>query len=336
MTFVSKNIFEYYENNEHNKYYLLKNFTHSNYFGPFKPFEDNPFAFNNNDNYVKTVDDHNDYNINEFGLRGNIYNDSEIIGAGCSFTFGVGIPENARWTDILGQKLNTKITNLGLPGYSVEAICNFIISYAVNNKMPKKIFCFFPDLFRSLLIEDFDFYFSKKWRRPKVENYRLNLTSVNPSIYFNYSEKAAFLEIEDQNKKYIENVFSPHQLIINSVNAISLLELFCLSNNIDLVWTTWDSASAYIIDMLLKVPNFKLKKYRKFVNEQYCNYLDVNAAFMDQLCDLNHNSNFINNYCWSKGSDYVIINNKEKPNWSAHPGIHFQYHVADLFEKVYQ
>jgi hypothetical protein len=330
---ISKNILDFYENNENNNFYLLKNFTNTDQFGPFEPFQENPFGMSlrNKMSKVKTLDDYNDYYINEFGMRGKFNPESEIIGAGCSFTFGVGVPEEGRWTDILGEKTNQKINNFGLPGYSIEGICNILISYATNYKMPKKIFCVFPDLFRSLMIEDFEFYSSKKWVRDRHENYRLNLTSANPAIYFNYDEKKMYGEIPDLKERHVESLLSPHQLILNSINAIYILESFCSTNNIELCWTTWDPASAFLIDKLLEVPNFKLKKYKKFITESGKNYLNGNASFDTSLCNSDHGSNLNSNHCWTIGSDYVIINDEERPNWASHPGIHFQFHLADFF-----
>lgn len=336
MTFISKNILNYYQYNDHNEFYLLKNFSNIGYFGAFKSFEYKPFSEGpHNRNKVKTLDDCNTYDINELGLRGTFNINAEIIGAGCSFTFGVGIPEEGTWVKLLQNKINKNIINFGLPGHSVTAICQSLISYCTNYNIPKKIFCVFPDLFRSIFIEDFEYYSSKKWVREQVENYRLNLTSVNPSIYFNPTENKMYSTIEDRSIHAIEDALSPHQLIINSIDSIALLEYFCKTNEIELFWTTWDPGSAYIIDLLLKIPNFKLKKYNKFVTEiNYNNYLNSDATFNKNMCNSNHDLELSNHKCWDIGSDYVIIDGSEKPNWASHPGIHLQAHLSDFFESL--
>ena len=58
-------------------------------------------------------------------------------------------------------------------------------------------------------------------------------------------------------------------------------------------------------------------------------------SYLTLKCNLDHGSEFRNNQSWPKGSDYVLIDGKKKKEWY-HPGIHFQYHIADFFYDLYR
>jgi len=326
MTTLTRNILNFYKENESNTLYLKKMFTNTDNLGYYQPFAQNAIdsKWNEKDPYIGTIDEINTYNINEFGFRGKAYKDSEIIVSGCSITFGIGVPESGRWGSLLSNKINKNIMNLGSPGASVESMSANIIQYCLNNKMPKEIFCLFPDFFRKMVVADKEFYKTKgnKWAE-KLNN--LSYTFSNPKVSVLDSD-SIFMEIEDQ--KYIEDSVSPHQLILNSVNAIYVLESFCLSNNINLNWTTWDLASALVMENLVKLKDFKLKNYTPFFPPKTKTQINT---FISDSCKSDHNSDFKDNICWTVGSDYSIVDSKKMVTGRAHPGIHFHEHMADFF-----
>ena len=86
-------------------------------------------------------------------------------------------------------------------------------------------------------------------------------------------KRSFFMEVENQ--KYIEDSTSPHQLILNAVNYIYILESFCLSNNIKLYWTTWDRPSSMIMEELLRLEDFKLKNFVPFYPKSATDQLNI-------------------------------------------------------------
>lgn len=329
MTFVTENILDFYKQDKETLWYLKKYFTFSNKYGVFEPYaKDAVLKQWNGDSFVGTIDENNEYKINAFGLRGEIDEDSEILASGCSITFGMGVPELARWTNFLGDKINKSITNLGAPGASVETICNSIIQYSMNNKMPKEIFCLMPDFFRRRSVVDKDFFKQKKNKKRVIDNKSLNLEYVGPTIHL----KDKLLVMEVENKEYIEDSISPHQLILDSINSIYLLEAFCLSNNIKLHWTTWDLPSQKIMEELIKLKNFKLKKYTPFFPPD-CFF--GAGDFVIQTCQLSHKSKYKDHIDWLDGSDYSVVDSK-KTNKFCHPGIHFHVHVEEFFHNLHK
>ena len=334
MSYLTRNIVDFYKPDQEHLYYLKRYFTNTDHFGLFEPYAKNPVmreadAIAAGGDYIATIDDHNTYEINAFGLRGEIYKNPDVIAGGCSITFGLGVPEKGRWTNILGNTINKNIMNLATPGASVESVCNTIIQYSMNNTMPKEIFCLMPDFFRRMVVVDKEFYKTKASKNSFAEGQDyLALLYCNPIVY--PANNGVFMEVT--NKKYIEDSISPHQLIMNSINAIYMLESFCSSNNIKLYWTTWDMSSHLVMEELLKVENFKLKKYIPFFQKDVERFSDI---FKNDDLVLCSKSEFSSLKSWSQGTDYAMIN-KKKVESTSHPGVHFHFHLSELFHNSYK
>jgi hypothetical protein len=328
MDSLTSDILSFYKVNPANIWYLTKYFSDTDNLGMYSPYaKDAVLSEAKEYRYIGTVDEDNTYEINQFGFRGEVDKDAEVLGSGCSITFGLGVPELGRWTNILGKKMNKSVMNLGSPGASVESICLNLIKYCMNNKMPKEIFCLFPDFFRSVIVFDKDFS-QMKTQRDKFGNHQgLLVTFCNPRITMH--DGSIFMEMKD--KRYIEDAVSPHHLIFNAVNAIYMLESFCSTNNIKLNWTTWDVSTSKILDEFSNLEKFQLKRYTPFFPPKNLNGIN---QFVEDTCSSDHDSEFKDALQWVRGSDYSIVDG-EKTNKHAHPGIHMQQHVADFFYNLY-
>ena len=75
------------------------------------------------------IDKYNEYKINQFGFRENEFNSDsiDILAVGCSFTFGVGVPNNCAWPRMFDNQYKT--INLGSPGISAETILMNTLKY---------------------------------------------------------------------------------------------------------------------------------------------------------------------------------------------------------------
>lgn len=315
---------------------FLSNYRLNGFFGPFKPYQENVFNSKNfivkQKNYL--VDDINSYIINSNGFRGkNFCKNVNILSAGCSVTFGVGVPEFGTWSNILQNKTNKSVDNISFPGGSVSHICNLIVRYCMLYGNPKNIFFFAPSLTRGYVVNDKNFYHSGKWESITNEN-NLTFKSSDANIFFVPKEnKLSFIKNSDYSKDSIENRVSPHQFIYESLQSLFMLESYCFTNNINLVWSTWSNTSIFILKTLTNLKDFYLKKYVEFeaIKETMYDYNDIVL-----LCKENHNSEFKNEIFWNTGTDKVIRNGKSIKEYNGHPGVHFHYHVAEFFEKFTQ
>jgi hypothetical protein len=67
------------------------------------------------------IDQHIDYTFNSDGFRTQEFDIRQnFVAIGCSFTQGVGVAENERWTTLLSQQLGTWCWNLGIAGASSD------------------------------------------------------------------------------------------------------------------------------------------------------------------------------------------------------------------------
>ena len=325
---ATKNILDFYKFNEideQGKNYLIKNFLNTDNIGLYPPYKKLVYKKIPGQNIINTIDEINTYEINRYGLRGEIDDNSNVIASGCSITFGIGVPELARWSNLLSNKINKNVTNLGIEGASIKSICIDLIKYCTNKKMPKEIFCFFPGFFRNTIVLDKEFY-----RPSKEESYALDYLSLAYSIpdIANYKN---FVVMTSKDREYTKNLISPHQLILDSVNFIYILESFCLTNNIKLYWTTWDVHSNLVMEQLLNIKDFKLKNFTPFFPFKEVEGI---GSFVERTCNSDHDSEFKDHICWKVGSDYAIIDSKIIRS-HAHPGIHTHTHVAEIFYNLY-
>jgi hypothetical protein len=164
------------------------------------------------------------YKYNNYGYRSlDFSSDIDILTVGCSFTFGSGLPFEYTWSQQLQKKIpDKKIATLSWPGLSIQRIISLIFNYFKEIGNPKMIICNFPDFFRMLFL---------------LKNSH-QITTYYPNIKENY-----FYSRKD--KKQIEDsLTSPYWGLYISFEYISMLEQYCDSNNIKLIWSTWFSGNS--------------------------------------------------------------------------------------------
>lgn len=63
------------------------------------------------------------YRINSLGFRGDEFNFEQpcLVTLGCSFSVGIGLPEQDVWPWLLGRELNLPVVNLAWGGYSADS-----------------------------------------------------------------------------------------------------------------------------------------------------------------------------------------------------------------------
>lgn len=261
------------------------------------------------------LDQSNSYLINSFGFRGKEFNkDSELLFAGCSFTFGLGLPEEEIWGSHVANALGMQYSNLGLPGDSVVGIVSNIYKYFEEYGNPKILLCLFPDFYRFLIPVNFDTLITKHTREGG------NMLS---GLHIFYQQT------EDYSKKphYAENVFSPDLAFFYSYQYIRMLEKYCKEAGILFLWSTW---SETLYDLIIQQnnisENFVYLKSNRWIRQGSIDvYLDECTAH-DHLKEL-----YPNNFDRSTDIEDGDFYNKR----SYHSGVHKHRHWAEGFmEKI--
>lgn len=231
------------------------------------------------------------YTWNSDGLRSiDFATKPEIIALGCSLTLGQGLPVNLRWTDLLSKKINKPIGNISYSGAAINKLVSSF--FGLINKydyVPKTVICNFANFER--------FYFvtpSGESMQDWYINYSPKVTKA--SAPWNYEEILPYEWVYYQNLEHIK-----------------MLEVFCKTNNINLIWSTWSNALS--------------ENNELFLSTEFKNYVkDITRADFPKDFEFTINGVKIENLL----PHYKMI------NWEHH-GCHKDYYenYKDLFDYAY-
>ena len=82
-----------------------------------------------------------DYKMNYLGFRmEEVPKEVDIAVFGCSFTFGLGLPTEMLWHNLLAKELNMSCANFGVAGASAKTIIEIFLIVSKHIKIKKAIF----------------------------------------------------------------------------------------------------------------------------------------------------------------------------------------------------
>lgn len=95
------------------------------------------------------VDKDTEYNYNSFGYRSKEFIQNEdLLIAGCSHSFGLGIPEHETWGSIVAKQNNLSYSNISIIAGSITTIVQNIFAYIRKFGKPKNLMILFPEFNR--------------------------------------------------------------------------------------------------------------------------------------------------------------------------------------------
>jgi hypothetical protein len=175
--------------------------------------------------YAELWPDHFQYHIHELGFRfKELPKEVDIAVFGCSFTFGIGLPEEMLWHHFLGQKTNSTILNFGLPGASVLTTTE-IFNIASNHVKFKKAIFLLPSHNRLQI--------AKKHPTLDEVNYISIIASYNSSM-------CNFYGIDDQ---LIFKALPEEELLKQFRNSLYIADYFAHLKNIKTYYSSWDAVT---------------------------------------------------------------------------------------------
>lgn len=123
------------------------------YYGIPRSERDNPSLGNKWKEFPET-EGHNcyfEYDHNSAGFRDTeIETDVDICYFGCSVTYGVGVPSEDRYTDLVNQHFGFKSNNFGISGVSSEEMLKMFLTLSKFINTKKAVFSF-PDIHRYVM-----------------------------------------------------------------------------------------------------------------------------------------------------------------------------------------
>ena len=169
---------------------LSKNFAGTTTPWIFGDNEDNLKMQGRLSNVITFSDTAVEYSINSHGFRCVEFDVEDFsLAAGCSVTFGLGLPDSKIWFN----KIDQNFLNIGICGANVESIINAILFSIHNSKhLPKSVYTLFPHVMRAELVyyENGVHSFSFLPRSTNVETPPLQLAINNFRKNFNHHQRA--------------------------------------------------------------------------------------------------------------------------------------------------
>lgn len=265
------------------------------------------------------------YKYNRDGFRSiDFLENPEIISLGCSITFGHGLPIHHTWPHILTELLNSdgnnyKYGNISYVGGSaMKSISAFFSLVRMYKLKPKYVVANFPNLER--------FWFMST-NMDGLYDYHLSPQKMKMKAHapYDYSE---LVPIE--------------QAYFSNLEYIKLLETFCSSTGIQLIWSTWTT------NLTMEMEQFLVETFDYYFpdttrldwkpNSEYF----VDAKDRSELVDIFRIKNYEKIRCHSDLSNledfdfaYDYHKNPGNPSGTSvcwpHVGLHRHLHWAEMY-----
>lgn len=189
------------------------------------------------------------YKLNSEGFRSQHFktldkNYTNILYSGCSMTFGYGLPENYIWptllTSLIKEKLPIEIEsfNVASPGASIHEIVRNCFIFFEKYGNPNYLFISVPDVNRSISFDSSD----TKFKQIIPSKFKLRRKMSKDLIY-------ALSHINTSNNWLL------------GADIMFMLELYCKSAGINLLWTSWEREQAEEWNSLKFTNYFKTEDY---------------------------------------------------------------------------
>jgi hypothetical protein len=188
------------------------------------------------------------YKINSYGHRCDEFKNNpspHILYSGCSNTTGMATPFEINWATMLHNKINNKgdFFRLSYCSGSYQKIILNLFKYFKLFGNPSHLFLLLPNTSREMnFLNELDIDYEKR-------KFIDNLSYVDTGYIYPWEEKEV-----DLNKKYLTASIESHKrMFILSYSYLFMLKQYCDSNNIKLIYSTWDKHQS---NLLLKMPEF--------------------------------------------------------------------------------
>jgi hypothetical protein len=269
------------------------------------------------------------YPIDEFDFDEDTHLPADIVAIGCSFTHGVGVEESISWSEHLSNKMNLSLHRLSGGGKSTMWAINNFFSYVNRFGNPKIVVALFPEFTRMQMSSQI------KHIRPK----RLPQNLINHEVVSRYSIYDHYRY--ELGLKYFkspliaEEIFPPETSFDLPIQYIKMLEMYCNTNNIKLVWSTWVKDQEDWLE-----ENVEKTQFKNFISAKTWQWhARQEDNFYERFCMYSHPDNtecYLYNNCHVEHVDdyqdnFYMPTDRKNNNKTAHWGAHRHIHLAEEF-----
>lgn len=263
------------------------------------------------------------YDINRWGYRGqSFHKNAGLLALGCSHTFGLGIPKEYTWPELIKSDYITTVDSIAACGDSAMGQVIKFFQYVKKYGNPQNVVAVFPVYRMEFPLEIGRWEISKDW-----QNYT-QIQRDRASIAIHTPDDSDF-------KKYAKSPYDPNDLITKDITTyfthtfIDILDTYCKSHDINFRFSIYDhNYRSY--DLQLKHYEGSLLEYMVNNYKNYFSWIYPNTQFIisDEEINLDCHQEFnVDNYFY-RASDYVP--GKTAGHW----GMHQHLHVAEAAKKA--
>lgn len=238
-------------------------------------------------------DDSVRYYFNSLGYRSDeftkFHEGEHVLFAGCSETEGVGGNLDSCWSYITYKKLSetgklSGFFNLSRAGWGHDVIIANVMQYINTYGKPSKIYMLLPNLSRGF-----------EWDGLHDEAEIYYHSQKTPYFFFNETI------LPDGRIRDRQSLEEQRITMVSFINLLKLFEEYCISNNIELVWSTW---------VLPDGENYKsLNVFKNFIQMQPPNEIILKGKILfdsgiytkkNLLNKRDGHLGYLNHYWWSQ------------------------------------
>lgn len=294
--------------------------------------------------YISTIDNSginyldqiNFYRRNSYGYRSPEFSsETDLVFAGCSFTFGLGVPEEAIWGSQVAAQFDMSYANISLPGRSVQWVVRSLFAYFKKYGNPKVVACLFPDFQRMTMTLNPDLLISTLDSDSKKGDHINQLRDIHLYRSSNAGNRPKYSE----RPHFVEDVIPVDLPVFISIQHILMLEQYCESNGIVFAWGVWDPG---LYEFLAEVKD--LYGYSSYVDTKILNWIDKNLdGYREMFHETMEDRSKCNGpVCTCPETCHLDLRDKYGDNFyrgadnlygdqTSHFGVHKHTHIADAF-----
>lgn len=183
-------------------------------------------SLGNNDKYIEYRTNRSDFRSQHF--ENFKPSDLNILFAGCSWTYGDGLPEEYIWRSILTDKIKEKFPNqnveqysLGVSGASISLICKNVLAFLRKYPDVDYLYILLPGFDRSTALEEVE----------KNKYYRMS------RVYYTSPDNPSF--INKKAVKHFTKYYSPVDSVYHNFILLQAVIDICELRGIKLFFGTW-------------------------------------------------------------------------------------------------
>jgi hypothetical protein len=275
-----------------------------------------------------TVDPLTEYLPNSLGYRSPEFTQADVLFAGCSHTYGVGVPEEAIWGVQVSKSLGLSYMNLAGSGQSVYFAVQNIFAFIKKYGPPKIVMMVLPSLSRMLTPVSVPLARAlNRQSRSRLPGREI-LTASSGSGWSQTEDLDTDIRPKHQKIPYVlENVLYPELSYYLNLQHLNALQLFCASTGIELLWGSLSEENSDLFASL------KLQRA-----EYFGGYVKLDPFLAGDTKTLNHCNQHDKlkekyDYCFNLGGDKEWEWDGTAREEHGHAGVHHHTHWAETFLK---